>query len=374
MRKCIFAFALLCSLGASAQLVDGFYHFRNTVTGRYISLNDANPNNYEPNLNSGDVNMAGIRTYLNYDTVAVSPSCVFYAKKSSEGKYDISCQGTSLSKISGGRFTIDVFAQGDDVYRISGTYKGIEKWLSDGSPSEKDSWLMNRLTTTRDWKACPINTTDEYVGIRPEVKTADGEFYSTIYAGFAFRLASPGLKAFYISKATGNAVTMVEVGMDEIPASIPVVIKCNSSDPTDNKIEPVIDIAKFSKANCLRGVYCALSGVAKHTNVTPYDPSTMRVIGLDSEGKLAFVKAKDSDLYNNLYLRANKAYLLVGSEAADVMTATIGTGIETIQTDDTSEGELYMLNGVRVSSGTVTSPGIYIHRQKDGTSRKVIVK
>ena len=63
-----------------AQIADGFYHIKNAQTGRYISLNDTNPDNY-PVSQSGSVNMAGIRTYLNYDTVAVSPSCVIFVKQ-----------------------------------------------------------------------------------------------------------------------------------------------------------------------------------------------------------------------------------------------------------------------------------------------------
>ena len=65
---------VVCTISTSAQLADGFYHVKNVATGRYISINDTNPGNYK--VSSGDVNMGGFRTYLSYDTVAVSPSCV----------------------------------------------------------------------------------------------------------------------------------------------------------------------------------------------------------------------------------------------------------------------------------------------------------
>ena len=161
---------------------------------------------------------------------------------------------------------------------------------------------------------------------------------------------------------------------DVIPASTPVIIRCNSSNPTDNKIEPVNDNATFNQSNCLQGVYCALSGVAKHFNAKEYDPVTMRVIGLDNKGELAFITAKPENLYNDFYLRANKAYLRVDSGTASTMTKESGTDIQTITRDEFSEGTYYTLNGVRVPEGSIQRPGIYILRSYDGTTRKVIIK
>ena len=150
MKK-IFASLVLATVtmhSASAQLADGFYHVRNSVTGRYISINDTDPQNYQLNTNTGDLNMGGFRTYLNYDTVAVSPSCIIYIRMLDNGKYDFSGQGTSLYALSSGKFGVNLVPQGDDTYKITGSYQGFQKALADGSPSEKDSWLMNRLDAT----------------------------------------------------------------------------------------------------------------------------------------------------------------------------------------------------------------------------------
>ena len=359
---------------ASAQLADGFYHFKNATTGRYISINDTDPKNYQLNTHSGDLNMAGFRTYLNYDTVAVSPSCIIYVRRLDNGKYDLCGQGSSIYEMSSGRFGVSLIPQGGNTYKISGTYQGIEKRLADGSASTKDSWLMNRLTETENWRAIPVNTSDEYIGIRPDVMTADGEYYGTIYAGFSFRMVSPGMKAYCVGSVQGATFKMEKIEQDVIPASTPVIIKCNSSNPSDNKIEPVRDNPSFSLPNCLGGVYCALSGVAKHFNAKEYDPVSMRVIGVDDKGELAFVKAKPENLYNDLYLRANKAYLQVNGNAAAVMTAGSGTGIETIIYDKPIEGTFYSLYGIRVPEGKTQLPGIYILRNSDGTTRKVIIK
>ena len=280
MKKIVISLMLTSVMhSASAQLADGFYHFKNATTGRYISLNDTDPKNYQASVHSGDINMGGFRTYLNYDTVAVSPSCVFYVRKLDNGKYDFCGQGTSLYELSSGKYGANLIQQGSDTYKITGTYQGLVKALADGSPSEKDSWLMNRLVETQTWKALPVNTSEEYIGIRPDVRTADGEYYGTIYAGFSFRIVSPGMKAYYISSVQGTVFTMEEIGQDVIPASTPVIVRCNSSNPINNKIEPVNDNSSFNKTNYLEGVYCSLSGVSKHFNATLYDRITMRVLG-----------------------------------------------------------------------------------------------
>ena len=223
------------------------------------------------------------------------------------------------------------------------------------------------------WNLIPINTTDEYIGIRPDVRTADGAYWGTIYAGFQFRLVSEGMTAFYVSNAGGTGFTLTQIEGDVVPNSMPVVIKCNSSNPADNKIEPVFGNYYLDVNNWLGGVYCALSGVPKHTNVTLYDPMHMRVIGINDEGKLAFVNAKNRPelLYKDQYLKANKAYLKVSPTDADVMTHGDYTpqAINSIKNGNNTSTGIYTLTGVRLPDGVAPRSGIYV---KDG--KKIIIK
>lgn len=303
----------------STKLSDGFYYFKNAATGRYISFNDTNPENYLISA-SGDVNMAGIRTYINYDTVSVSPSCVIFVKNLGNDQYDLTFQDSNLKGLLSNISDIKITYVDNEKYTIHIIYNGITKYLCDGSSSEKDSWLMNRLEETRYWIPIPINTTDNYIGVRPDVKTASGEFWGTIYTGFNFKVASEGMAAYYVSDAEGAEFNLERINEEVIPAGTPVVIRCNSSNPKDNKIEPVLGDYSFSGNNKLGGVYCALSGVAQHFNATEYAPITMRVIGLNDTGELSFVKANPENLYNDIYLRANKAYLKVNSTDAEVLS------------------------------------------------------
>ena len=382
MKKIICSIILTtcCTLAVKAQLADGFYHFKNTVTGRYISINDTDPGNYQP-TQAGTVNMQGIRTYLSYDTVSVSPSCVIFVRNLPEGGYDLVGQGSSLYNMANQKLNIYITSNGNGSYKFSGTAQGMSLTLSDGSPSNKDSYLLNNSVVTQDWYAIPINTVDEYIGIRPSVKTADGAYYGTIFAGFNFRLASPGMAAFYISNAGGSGFDMIQIEDEVIPSGTPVIIRCNSENVQDNKIEPVIGGYTFDHANWLGGVYCSID-VNKHHNMTPYDDLTMRLLGLSDKGELAFTKAnlvEDGRLYKNLYLMANRAYLKVNPNDADVLTLGGYTpdpgddpddpdAINSVKADASSTG-IFTLTGVRLPDGVRPRAGIYV---KDG--KKIVIR
>ena len=92
---------------ANAQITDGYYHVKNAGTNRYISISDTKASNYEANKQAGTVNLAGIRTLIDYDSVAVSPSCVIFIKGLGNGKYDLVAQGSSLYAMTSNKLPID---------------------------------------------------------------------------------------------------------------------------------------------------------------------------------------------------------------------------------------------------------------------------
>ncbi len=380
MKKIINSITLLfCGMMmANAQIADGFYHIQNAGTGRYISINDTDPSNY-PVSQSGSVNFAGIRTYINYDSVAVSPSCVIFVKKLGNGKYDFVGQGSSLYAMTSNKLAVDLTAIGNGTYKIHGTYNGFTKYLTDKSPSDKDGNLVNTETGQVYWTFKPIDTSNEYIGIRPDVKTADGAYYGTIFAGYNFRFVSPGMIAYYVSNAGGTGFEMKQIESDVIPANTPVIIRCNSANPQENKIEPVVGGYTLDEVNWLAGVYCSLY-VAGHHNVKPFDRLTMRILGLTDNGELAFIANPAIDrLYkgyieNNRvygYLMANKAYLKVNANDAEVMTLGGYTpgAINGTKTDSKAITGIYTLTGIRLPDGVNPSAGIYV---KNG--KKVIIK
>ena len=143
MKKLICSIILAFSyvMAVNAQIADGFYHIQNTGTGRYISISDTKSNNYQVSQ-AGNVNLAGIRTFLNYDTVAVSPSCVIYVKQLGNGKYDFEAQGSSLYAMTSYKLPVDITPAGGS-YIISGTYSGITKELADLDSEDEEGWLAS---------------------------------------------------------------------------------------------------------------------------------------------------------------------------------------------------------------------------------------
>ena len=242
MKKIVttFALAAFCAMTASAQLADGFYRVQNKITGRYISISDNDPNNYAIKTTTASVDMAGIRTIKSWERVEANPATIVYVKNIGDNKYDLEGQGTSLYKISKERLYIILIPQSDGTYKAkSDKYQGISLDIADGTdPDKEEDFLRNKDEDFAYWKAVPVDTGSGYLGIEPDIKTADG-YYGTIYAGFAFKLASSGMKAYYINSASGSKISLKEFEGETIPATMAVIIKCNSENPVDNKILPV---------------------------------------------------------------------------------------------------------------------------------------
>jgi DNA-binding response OmpR family regulator len=233
----------------------------------------------------------------------------------------------------------------------------------------KDAHLTNTETGQIHWVFKPINTSSEYIGIRPDVKTADGAYYGTVYAGYNFRFVSPGMIAYYVSNAGGSGFTMEQIESDVIPANTPVIIRCNSANPKDNMIEPVVGGYTLDEVNWLGGVYCSIY-VAGHHNVTRFDDISMRILGLSDKGELAFIANPSADrLYKEQYLMANKAYLIVNPNDADVLTVEGTTAINNVKAEGKEPTTIYTLTGNRVTNSATLRPGIYIQKGK-----KVVIK
>jgi hypothetical protein len=179
-------------------------------------------------------------------------------------------------------------------------------------------------------------------------------------------MVSEGMAAYYVSNAEGTGFTMKQIEGDVVPAGIPVIIRCNSAKPEENKIEPVIGGYAFDLPNWLGGVYCSLS-VARHRNTTLFDFITMRILGLNDKGELAFIANPSTDrLYKDLFLMANKAYLKVSPKDADVMTIDGYTldAINKVKAESKEPTGIYTLTGNRIPDGATLRPGIYIQNGK----------
>lgn len=345
--------SVCCALQVQAQLARGFYRVQNTYTDRYISLEDNNPSNY-PITNSGTVNMSGIRTYKPGVKVTTSPSTIIFVYNVSGTQYDMEAQGASIHYITGGKTYVNLAVQSDGSYQAYGTYAKVNLYLKDDSdPDKTEAFLKpnSKSTKAMNWWAKPVNTDDEYIGILPDVEIG-GKYYGSIYASFAFKLASSGMKAYVVTSAAGSGFNVQEITGD-IPAATPVIIECSSNSPANNKIMPIESSASLGVTNKLYGVYCDRVE-DRFVNAQFYDPTYFRTLG-KSNGKLAFVKASSSDLTNGAYLKANKAYLYVDPTASDVLV--LGGSTDPNPPSPEPEKE-FTENGVKYTVGTENTIGV----------------
>jgi hypothetical protein len=236
----------------------------------------------------------------------------------------------------------------------------------------KDAGRLVDVTTLErgTWELLPIGTsaTGEFIGIKPEVQTADGKYWASFFAGFAFDLHSTGMKAFYVDSANDKEFSLKEI-TGTVPANTPVLIQCASNDYTQNIIKPKTSYDEPILV-LMGGVYFDRTA-ANHFNAKAYDKNTMRVLGVDDNNNLVFHVAPTSYLTEGKYLPHNKAYLVVTSSTAETLYEKGGTGINEIQINaevETTKEGTFNLKGQRVTED-ITTPGVYIQNGK-----KVIIK
>lgn len=353
----------ICSVASLATYAqsDGFYRVQNDSKATYMVMVD---NKSEGVSTSGSVDLDAIVLEKDLSKLYNHPGSVVYIKKTSGNKYDIEAQGSSLGKLTGGQIYPELKKQSDGTYIISGSYGNMSMTLGAGTSKLK----VPAGNNDKYWNLIPIDFNKNFVGIVPDVKTNDGNYYATFYASFAFKLHSDGMEAYYVDGVNDNNFTLKKITDATIAATMPVIIKCSSDNPAKNMIEPVTSGGNEPKDNKLDGVYFDNSS-SKHINRTEYKSSSMRVIGL-SNGSLAFVKAGSDYLTGGSYLPHNKAYLNVSSSAASTLTQSSTLGINSIEAEQEVVREgTYTLTGQKIPDGVTPRPGIYI---KNG--KKVVIK
>ena len=341
-------------LNAAAQLDDGFYRIKNTATGRYIVM-------YDPyvlvNKATVTVNLAALQTVSSFNSVSSHMGSVWYMQNQGDSQYDLYCQHSSLGANSNG-FYPKIYKNGD-TYRVYGEYNGLTKYLSDVDADEEDPGEGHISVNGQNvsWEFIPIGG-DNYVGIEPETD-ADGYYWATFMSGFPFKLSS-GMKAYYVYSIDDHGFAMEDMG-SEIPARVPVILRLNGSNPSDN----IITVIKNSDAaapsnNKMYGTWYSSNLGGKHESYNVICEPQNRVLG-KSGGRLAFVKGSG-------VIEHNRGYIDVSSSADDAIIEST-SGIKSIENDSDIENGIFTLTGQKVPEGTTPRSGVYI---KNG--KKMVIK
>ncbi len=296
---------LLFTIAVPAQVASGYYRVQNKVTKRYITVQD---NSFTINTAATDVDLSALVTIRNYNRIINDPGSIIYIENKGNNNYILKAQGTDTYTASGGHYL--KITKSGDAYKAYVTDKGLTKYLADEyDPYEyyDESSVFTAEDKTREWYIKPINETDNYLGLTPTI--TDGKnFYQTLYASFPFRIVSENMKAYRISKVDRGMAVMEEI-VGEVPAATPILIKTTSKAATDNRLDILVSSTASTGANILKGNYF---NHADRKNQTPYDASTMRMLGIQKDGTIGFIKDNDMD-----YLPANKAYLPVPAGCPD---------------------------------------------------------
>ena len=260
---------------------------------------------------------------------------------------------------------------------------------------KKSSKAVSYVTTTgtySTWNITPINTSDNYIGVKPTVTVGD-KHYAAVFAGYPYTLGA-GMKAYYVTKVIEKeGVIIIKELTGTIPAKTPVLIECASTDVSKNQVTPVVSDAAVPSdlAAQVKGVYfCIGNPWSGHFNSVKFDASCMRAFSANSYGYIAMTTSKDAlksvnidqedsngDNLSVLAIPANSWYLSVSSSAPSEMKMVTAeqyaTGIKDITVKPASLYNVYTLEGVQIKKNATSisnlHQGIYIINGK-----KVVIK
>lgn len=388
MKKRLFLLLLGCAtmLGAQAQLSGaGYYRVKNVSTGRYMSLSDNHSRGVD--FNSCTADCGAMQTSKIMDNIYSDPGSIFYLDHIDGVSYNVVGQGTSLHDII--NYYIYISPVGS-YYKIYQEQKGQRITLSDFDDVEEDESYVATLGGKTTWYITPLNTTDNYIGVKPTISVGD-KHYAAVFAGYPYTLGT-GMKAYYINKVIENeGVVIIKELTGTIPANTPVLIECSSTDISKNQITPVLNSDAVPSDNLAIGVYfCLGDRWSAHYNSTKFDPSTMRVLSLNTYGNLAVStstqnlktvmiepRGADGKHLTVTAIPANSWYIPVSSSAPSelklVTAEQYATGIKDITVKPASLYNVYTLEGVQIKKNAASisdlHPGIYIINGK-----KVVIK
>lgn len=388
MKKRLFLLLLGCAtmLGAQAQLNGaGYYRVKNVTSGRYMSLSDNQSRGVD--FNSCTADCGAMQTSKIMDNIYSDPGSIFYLDHISGVSYNVVGQGTSLHDII--NYYIYISPVGS-YYKIYQEQKGQRITLSDFDDVEEDESYVATTGGKTTWYITPLNTTDNYIGVKPTISVGD-KHYAAVFAGYPYTLGT-GMKAYYINKVIENeGVVIIKELTGTIPANTPVLIECSSTDISKNQITPVLNSDAVPSDNLAIGVYfCLGDRWSAHYNSTKFDPSTMRVLSLNTYGNLAVStstqnlktvmiepRGADGKHLTVTAIPANSWYIPVSSSAPSelklVTAEQYATGIKDITVKPASLYNVYTLEGVQIKKNATSisdlHQGIYIINGK-----KVVIK
>lgn len=356
-----------------------YYRVQNTYYNNYMSLIDDKADRDKTTNTFLDLHAIIFKD--SYEDVVSDPGSVFYIQKKSDINHDLVAQGKSLNDMTGEYIQLTPYTTTNGLV----AYKaGLDLGIASGVLQEYpkgffDAGTGSGGTVYWGYYIIPVDkNSDNYFGVNAKLEYG-GKNYTTLYAGFPFKLPEDkSIRAYYVKNVKDGIAKCTEIS-DFVPGGTPVILECNNSSASDNRLElvdPSTNIPAIED-NMMNGTYFNCAGTyynngdpkqdtkVDYENRTPNNQETMRVLSKNSNGEIGFFKLKSSVGY----MAANKAWLEIPSgENAKSFSIVFEDGaatgiseIRTLDSEDVSGSYYYDLQGRRVEN---PSHGLYIHNGK----------
>lgn len=356
-----------------------YYRVQNTHYENYMSLIDDKADQGATTKSFLDLHAIVFKN--SYEDVASDPGSIFYIQKISDINHDLVAQGKSLYDMTGEYIQLTpytttnglvAYKAGLDLGIASGVLQEYPKGYFDAGKGDGSNILWGYYIIPVD------KNSDNYFGVNAKLEYG-GKYYTTLYAGFPFKLPEDkSIRAYYVKNVKDGIAKCTEIS-DFVPGGTPVILECNNSSASDNRLElvdPSINIPAIED-NMMNGTYFNCAGTyydngkpssstfVEYDNRTKNNQETMRVLSKNSNGEIGFFRLKS----NVEYMAANKAWLEIPSgENAKSFSIVFEDGaatgiseIRTLDSEDVSGSYYYDLQGRRVEN---PSHGLYIHNGK----------
>lgn len=334
MKKLLLAAVAVAFSGITTfaqTLADGFYRVQNKGSQKYLYVRDCTGD-----ASIGGTDLGAIETWSNLSNAISDPGSIIYVN-SVNGKYTLSAQGVSVNEVIGTNMSID-YTDGFWQIYSSGQY------LYDLGVGDNGSGMLGAKTSAeakvsvqhRHWYAKLISSgTTNYFGFKPTV-TAGNKHYAPFFADFAYT-PNAAVKTWYVSQIDkANGIAVVKQITGTVAKRQAVFVECIGTESSSNKVDLTITSGNKATSNKLTGVYfdngdrIGISHTGKSPACVFFDPSTMRVLGTDSNGKLAFVNSNvnlktievriNKETVNKVVIPHNQSYLAVDADCPATLT------------------------------------------------------
>ena len=325
-------------------------------TGFYCIVHNVKFNHNLGLMGISDKTVSGDNRYLknsimllesNSDVMHSSPAFVLKITGTADGNgglddTNMSAQGTDSKSIAKKTYT---FSKHGDHYYITGKAGSLTAYMVDFSDSKTNEEGLgvvyhpglyngaNENDGSFHWQVIPItrNSKDAYFGAMPSEKAKVGDkYYTTMYTAFPYECLD-GVKAYTVDNINADgSVHLKEITSGKVPSKTAVVLACNSTKPSENRLLPLLEEpAAVEGNNLLKGeIWLKDENKTEDQYRTAFDASTMRVLG-NTTG--TFDNVNNSDVLEGgstgtlTYIKNNTCYLDVSNVENPVASYTLST-------------------------------------------------